>query len=101
VDAVYIQAKRYAPEIKVSRPAIQQFIGSLTGEGASKGVFVTTSDFSAEAKGYLARVQQRVVLINGSELARLMIRHGVGVRARTTYVIKTVDEDYFADLTAG
>jgi len=52
VDAVYIQAKRYAPEIKVSRPAIQQFIGSLTGEGASKGVFVTTSDFSAEAKGY-------------------------------------------------
>jgi len=58
VDAVYIQAKRYAPEIKVSRPAIQQFIGSLTGEGASKGVFVTTSDFSAEAKGYLARVQR-------------------------------------------
>ena len=101
LDAVFIQAKRYAPEIKVGRPAIQQFIGSLTGEGASKGVFVTTSDFSAEAKGYLARVQQRVVLINGSELARLMIRHGVGVRARTTYVIKTVDEDYFADLTAG
>lgn len=101
LDAVYVQAKRYAPEIKVSRPAIQQFIGSLTGEGASKGVFVTTSDFSAEAKGYLARVQQRVVLINGQELARLMIRHGVGVRARTTYVIKTVDEDYFADLNAG
>jgi len=101
LDAVYVQAKRYAPEVKVGRPAIQQFIGSLTGEGASKGVFVTTSDFSAEAKGYLARVQQRVVLINGQELARLMIRHGVGVRARTTYVIKTVDEDYFADLNAG
>lgn len=101
LDAVYVQAKRYAPEIKVGRPAIQQFIGSLTGEGATKGVFVTTSDFSAEAKGYLARVQQRVVLINGQELARLMIRHGVGVRARTTYVIKTVDEGYFADLTAG
>ena len=101
LDAVFIQAKRYAPEIKVGRPAIQQFIGSLTGEGASKGVFVTTSDFSAEAKGYLARVQQRVVLINGADLALLMIRYEVGVRARTTYVIKTVDEDYFADLTAG
>ena len=97
LDAVYIQAKRYAAENKVGRPAIQQFIGSLTGEGAAKGVFVTTSDFSAEARGYLARVQQRVVLIGGVQLARLMIRHGVGVRDRVSYVIKSVDEDYFAD----
>lgn len=101
LDAVYIQAKRYAPENKVSRPAIQQFVGSLNGEGATKGVFVTTSDFSAEAKGFLGKVQHRIVLINGQELARLMIRYGVGVRARTTYVIKGVDEDYFADLNAG
>lgn len=62
LDAVYIQAKRYAPENKVSRPAIQQFIGSLNGEGATKGVFVTTSDFSAEAKGFLSKVQHRVVV---------------------------------------
>jgi len=101
LDAVYIQAKRYAPEIKVSRPAIQQFIGSLTGLGATKGVFVTTSDFSREARDYLTRVQHHVVPINGADLALLMIRYEVGVRARTTYVIKTVDEDYFADLTAG
>ncbi len=101
LDAVYIQAKRYAPENKVGRPAIQQFVGSLNGEGATKGVFVTTSDFSAEAKGFLGKVQHRIVLINGQELARLMIRYGVGVRARTTYVIKGVDEDYFADLNAG
>ncbi|MDZ4096434.1 MAG: restriction endonuclease, partial [Paracoccaceae bacterium] len=101
LDAVYIQAKRYAPENKVSRPAIQQFVGSLNGEGATKGVFVTTSDFSAEARGFLGKVQHRIVLINGQELARLMIRYGVGVRARTTYVIKGVDEDYFADLNAG
>jgi len=93
--------KRYAPEIKVSRPAIQQFIGSLTGLGATKGVFVTTSDFSREARDYLTRVQHHVVPINGADLALLMIRYEVGVRARTTYVIKTVDEDYFADLTAG
>jgi restriction system protein len=97
LDAVYIQAKRYQADSKVGRPAIQQFIGSLTGEGATKGVFVTTSDFSAEARGYLAKVQHRVVLIGGTELARLMIRHGVGVRDRVAYVIRSVDEDYFAD----
>ncbi|MCU0826392.1 MAG: restriction endonuclease [Tabrizicola sp.] len=97
LDAVYIQAKRYQVETKVGRPAIQQFIGSLTGEGATKGVFVTTSDFSAEAQGYLAKVQHRVKLIGGRELARLMIRHGVGVRDRVAYVIRSVDEDYFAD----
>ena len=97
LDAVYIQAKRYQADTKVGRPAIQQFIGSLTGEGATKGVFVTTSDFSTEAKGYLAKVQHRVVLIGGTELARLMIRHGVGVRDRVSYVIRSVDEDYFSD----
>lgn len=97
LDAVYIQAKRYQADSKVGRPAIQQFIGSLTGEGATKGVFVTTSDFSAEARGYLTKVQHRVVLIGGTELARLMIRHGVGVRDRVAYVIRSVDEDYFAD----
>ena len=97
LDAVYIQAKRYQAETKVGRPAIQQFIGSLTGEGATKGVFVTTSDFSAEARGYLAKVQHRVVLIGGRELARLMIRHGVGVRDRVAYVIRSADEDHFSD----
>lgn len=97
LDAVYIQAKRYAPESKVSRPAIQQFVGSLNGEGATKGVFVTTSDFSAEAKAFLGKVQHRIVLITGQELARLMIRHGVGVRDGVTYVIKSVDEDFFAE----
>jgi restriction system protein len=97
LDAVYIQAKRYAADSKVGRPAMQQFVGSLTGEGASKGVFVTTSDFSREARDYLTRVQHRVVLINGNELARLMIRHEVGVRARASYVMRSIDEDYFAE----
>ena len=98
LDAVYIQAKRYAPENKISRPDIQRFVGSLTGEGATKGVFVTTSDFSHEARVYLTKVQHRIVLINGQMLAKLMIQHGVGVRARTTYVIRSVDEDYFSGL---
>lgn len=100
LDAVYVQAKRYAPDNKVSRPDVQRFIGSLTGEGANKGVFVTTSDFSKDAQDYLTRVQHRVVLINGQRLARLMIQHGVGVRVRQTYRIQSVDEDYFADVTS-
>lgn len=96
LDAVYIQAKRYGADNKVSRPAIQQFVGSLTGEGATKGVFVTTSEFSQEARSYLDRVQQRIVLIDGPRLAQLMIDHDVGVRARKAYVIRSIDEDYFA-----
>ena len=97
LDAVYVQAKRYAPDSKVGRPALQAFVGSLTGEGANKGVFVTTSDFSREARDYLNKVQHRIVLINGERLARLMIQHEVGVRARRSFVIRSVDEDYFAD----
>jgi len=96
LDAVYIQAKRYAPGNKVSRPDIQRFIGSLTGEGATKGVFVTTSDFSREAREYIQKVQHRVVLIDGRRLASLMIDHEVGVRARRTVVVRSIDEDYFA-----
>lgn len=98
LDAVYIQAKRYAVDSKVGRPALQAFVGSLTGEGATKGVFVTTSDFSKEARDYLNKVQHRIVLVNGDRLARLMIQHEVGVRARKTYVMRSVDEDYFSDI---
>lgn len=97
LDAVYIQAKRYAVENKVSRPDIQRFVGSLTGESATKGVFVTTSDFSKEAVAYIDRIQQRIVLINGQKLASLMIEHGVGVRTRSVFEIKSLDEDYFSD----
>ncbi|MFZ1728351.1 MAG: restriction endonuclease [Albidovulum sp.] len=88
LDAVYVQAKRYSPDNKVGRPALQAFVGSLTGEGANKGVFVTTSDFSKEAREYVDRVQQRIIMINGERLARLMITYEVGVRARQTYVLK-------------
>lgn len=98
LDAVYIQAKRYAPDSKVGRPALQQFVGSLTGEGATKGVFVTTSAFSAEAIDFLKRVQHRIVLIDGREFANLMIRHDVGVRTVQTYRIKAVDENVFLEI---
>jgi restriction system protein len=96
LDAVYVQAKRYAPDNRIGRPDIQRFVGSLTGEGANKGVFVTTSGFSNEARDYVSRVQQRIVLIDGMRFAKLLIEHGVGVRVRATYTIQTVDEDYFS-----
>lgn len=95
LDAVYIQAKRYAPDNTVGRPALQAFIGSMTGESATKGVFVTTSGFSREAREFVQRVQQRVVLIDGSRLARLMIDHGVGVRVDKTYVLRSIDANFF------
>lgn len=98
LDAVYIQAKRYDPSYKVGRPDLQRFVGSLTGEGATKGVFVTTSDFSRDATAYVERVQHRIRLINGQRLAALMIQYGVGVRARSTYTIHSVDEDYFSEV---
>lgn len=98
LDAVYIQAKRYDPSYKVGRPDLQRFVGSLTGEGATKGVFVTTSDFSRDASSYLERVQHRIRLINGQKLAGLMIQYGVGVRARSNYTIHSVDEDYFSEV---
>ena len=97
LDAVYVQAKRYAPENTVGRPAIQQFVGSLTGEGAAKGVFVTTSAFSREALSFVERVAQRIVLIDGQRLARLMIAHGVGVRPVRAITLRQIDENFFAD----
>jgi restriction system protein len=97
LDRVYVQAKRYAPENAVQRPAIQQFVGSLNGEGATKGVFVTTSTFSKGAQDFTGRVTQRIVLIDGQRLARLMIKHGVGVRPTETITLSEIDENFFAD----
>ncbi|HEX3064944.1 MAG TPA: restriction endonuclease, partial [Dongiaceae bacterium] len=95
LDVVYIQAKRYAKDNTIGRERIQQFSGALTGQGAGKGVFVTTSSFSKGAIEYAVRVSQKIVLIDGEELARLMIRYNVGVRSERTIDIKKLDTDYF------
>ena len=95
LDAVYIQAKKYGPQTVVGRPALQAFAGSLEGQRASKGVFITTSHFSAEADDYVRRITRRIVLIDGRTLARFMYDHGVGVRSRRSLEIKRVDEAYF------
>lgn len=97
LDAVYIQAKRYQDGNTIGAPVLQAFVGSLVGNRASKGVFVTSSRFSPAARDYVRSIQHRVVLIDGEELARLMVRHGVGVREDRRIVIKKLDEDYFAE----
>lgn len=96
LDRVYVQAKRYAPANSVQRPEVQGFVGSLVGLGASKGVFVTTSTFTSGAREYAARLPQRIVLIDGSRLAELMIEHGVGVRTSRAIEFKRLDEDFFS-----
>ena len=97
LDRIYIQAKRYAPHSSIGRPEIQGFVGSLVGLGASKGVFVTTSTFSAPAVEYARGLQQRVILIDGARLTELMVEFGVGVRLNRAVEFKRLDEDFFSD----
>lgn len=97
LDVVYIQAKRYAPDNTMGRERIQQFAGALVGQGAAKGVFVTTSSFSRGAVEYAQRVPQRIILIDGAELGRLMIQYGVGVRTERKIELKRLDIDYFEE----
>jgi restriction system protein len=93
LDAIYIQAKRW--ENTIGRPILQAFAGSLEGHRAKKGIFVTTSDFSKEAKEYVKHIEKRIVLISGDRLTQLMIDYGIGVTEEAVYVIKKIDNDYF------
>jgi restriction system protein len=97
LDRVYIQAKRYAEGNNIGRPEVQAFLGSLVGNGAAKGVFVTTSEFSAQAKEFVKHLPQRIVLIDGKRLAELMIEHKVGIRVERSIEVKRIDEDFFLD----
>lgn len=95
LDSIYIQAKRW--EGTVGRPEIQKFVGALQGNRAHKGVFITTSDFTKDAQEYVKNINNKVVLINGFSLARLMIENDVGVSIVSTYKVKKIDSDYFVD----
>lgn len=97
LDRIYVQAKRYDPDQTIGRPAIQGFVGSLIGFGASKGVFVATCSYSKQAREYVENLQQRVILIDGDRLAELMIEFGIGVRVSRAIQVKRLDEDFFAD----
>ncbi len=94
LDVVYVQAKRWKG--KVSSPEIARFAGALAGKGANRGIFITTSDFTADARAYDA-AGFKIILIDGKRLAQLMIDHNVGVSTVKTYEIKRVDSDYFLE----
>jgi restriction system protein len=93
LDIIYIQAKRW--DSTVGRPEIQKFAGALQGQRARKGIFITTSDFSREASDYAARIDSKIVLIDGEHLAQMLIDYNIGVTPVANYEIKRVDSDYF------
>ena len=93
LDNIYIQAKRW--ESNVGRPIVQAFAGSLEGFRARKGVMMTTSNFSKEARHYVTQIEKKIVLIDGEMLAELMLDHNVGVSEKERFVIKRIDTDYF------
>lgn len=95
IERIYVQAKRYAQDNIVGRPAVQGFVGALHGVGAAGGVFITTSRFSSEAAAYADGIKPRVVLIDGVRLGSLMITYGVGVQATQGFTVVEVDEDFF------
>jgi len=95
---IYIQAKRWDCDKTVGRPEIQKFVGALAGQGASKGLFITTAKFTKEARQYANKQHTtKVVLVDGSALARLMIEFNLGVSTEATYEIKRIDTDFFAE----
>lgn len=94
LDVLYVQAKRWDNTV-VGRPDVQKFAGSLQGERARKGVFITTSTFSKEARDYVGRIDSKIVLIDGEQLAQYMIDFDIGVAEVATYTIKRIDTDYF------
>lgn len=97
LDRIYIQAKRW--EGSVGRPVIQGFVGALAGVGASKGVIMTTSTFAQPAQEYVRTLtDRRIILVDGQRMSELMLKHGIGVSTKQTFVIQRMDEDFFLEL---
>lgn len=97
VDQIYIQAKRYAAGNNVSAGDIRDFFGALNLKKAQKGIFITTSDFTASATDTAQSLGTRIVLINGTELARLMLRYNIGSRDEQILHLKKIDEAFFEE----
>jgi restriction system protein len=97
LDKIYIQAKRYKESSSVAKPEIQQFIGALNEQKASKGVFVTTSTFTQGAKESVSKATSKIVLIDGIALAKYMIEFNVGVSVKKVFEVKRIDSDYFEE----
>jgi len=97
-SSIYIQAKQWDPKRTIDRPEIQKFAGALQGQQAQKGLFITTASFTQGAKNYVDKINSTIVLIDGSQLTRLMIRHNLGVSVTSVYEIKRIDSDFFIDI---
>lgn len=97
LDLVGVQAKRYNPDIPVQRPALQAFVGALQVAQTNRGVFVTTGRFTSGARQFAKSVAVQLVLIDGQELARLMVQYHVGVQAKETFELKQIDEEFFEE----
>lgn len=97
LDIIYIQAKRWKPGNVVGRPELQKFVGALAGQGAKKGIFITTSNFTKDAREYIPRNETKIVLIDGEQLAQLMIDYNLGCTSQQTYELKKIDGDYFGE----
>ncbi|MCL6649729.1 MAG: restriction endonuclease [Chloroflexi bacterium] len=95
LDVVYVQAKRW--DGSVGSPQVQQFAGALQGKHARKGIFITTSSFTEAAKEYAAKIDSKIVLIDGARLAELMFEYNLGVSVVSRYEVKKVDLDFFAE----
>jgi restriction system protein len=95
LDVIYVQAKRW--EGVVGRPELHKFVGALAGQGAKKGIFITTSSFTKDAEQYTPKNETKIVLIDGEKLAQYMIDYNLGVSVQNSYEIKKIDSDYFEE----
>lgn len=97
-SSIYIQAKRWAEDKAIGRPEIQKFVGALAGQGAQKGLFITTGTFTKEARSFVEKqLSTKVVLVDGEKLTKLMIEYNLGVSVETVYTIKKIDTDFFSE----
>ena len=97
LDIIYIQAKRWKDGNTVGRPEIQKFVGALAGQGAKKGIFITASSFTREALEYTPKNETKIIMLDGNQIANLMIEYNLGVSIQQAYEIKKLDSDYFGD----
>ena len=97
LDIIYVQAKRWKPGNVVGRPELHKFVGALAGQGAKKGIFITTSNFTKEALDYTPKNETKIVLIDGDQLAQLMIDYNLGCTIQQIYELKKIDSDYFGE----
>lgn len=97
LDIIHIQAKKWQTGNSVGRPGLQKFVGALAGQGAKKGIFITTSSFTRDALDYAPRNETKIVLIDGQQLAQFMIDYNLGVTSLNSYEVKRMDSDYFGE----